>query len=198
MTRLWRRSNKTLDQHDDDVTTLTVRIQRLITLSSTTPTNSDHRKVLMRKLQHLEKSLSLVNETVSSLSSRSEDVCRLQQHEEQLSDYKKDLADFRNSLLSMDLEEGDELLALHATLEKRFFDCSLQIKELLRPHAHAHDPTPGPAHSDTKGVKLPKLDVPTFDGNILKWGVFGSNFASQSMTIPLSQTLRNLFTCNMP
>ena len=31
----------------------------------------------------------------------------------------------------MDLEEGDELLALHTTLEKRFFDCSLQIKELL-------------------------------------------------------------------
>ena len=52
----------------------------------------------MRKLQHLEKSLSLVNETVSSLSSRSEDVCRLQQHEEQLSNYKKDLADFQNSL----------------------------------------------------------------------------------------------------
>ena len=93
------------------------------------PTNSDHRKVLMRKLQHLEKSLSVVSESVSSLSSHSEDVCRLQQHEEQLSYYKKDLADFRNSLLSLDLEE---LLALHATLEKRFFDCSLLIKELLR------------------------------------------------------------------
>ena len=49
------KEQETLDQHDDDVTTLAVRIQRLITLSSTTPTNSDHRKVLMRKLQHLEK-----------------------------------------------------------------------------------------------------------------------------------------------
>ena len=90
--------------------------------------------------------------------------------------YKRDLADFRNSLLSMELEEGDELLALHATLEKRFFDCSLQIKELLRPHTHAHDPTPGPAHSGTKGVRLPKLEVPTFDGNILKWKCFWEQF----------------------
>ena len=70
------KEQETLGQHDDDVTTLTVRIQRLTTLSSTTPTNLDHRKVLMRKLQHLEKSLSLVNETVSS-SGRSEDICRL-------------------------------------------------------------------------------------------------------------------------
>ena len=76
----------------------------------------------------------------------------------------------------MDLEEGDELLALHATLEKRFFDCSLQIKELLRSHAHTHEPTPSPALSDTKGVKLPKLDVPTFDGNILKWKCFWEQF----------------------
>ena len=76
----------------------------------------------------------------------------------------------------MELEEGDELLALHATLEKRFFDCFLQIKELLRPHTHAHDPPPGPAHSGTKGVRLPKLEVPTFDGNILKWKCFWEQF----------------------
>ena len=32
---------ETLDQHDDDVTTLAVRIQQLIMVSSATPTNSD-------------------------------------------------------------------------------------------------------------------------------------------------------------
>lgn len=55
------KEQETLDQHDDDVTTLAVRIQQLIMVSSATPTNSDHRKVLLRKLQHLEKSLSLVD-----------------------------------------------------------------------------------------------------------------------------------------
>ena len=63
-----------------------------------------------------------------------------------------------------------------ATLEKRFFDCSLWIKVLLRPHAHAHEPTPGPAHSDSNEVKLLKLDVSTFDGNILKWKCFSEQF----------------------
>ena len=170
------KEQETLDQHDDDVTSLAVRIQQVITISSATPTNLDQRKTLSRKLQHLDKNLSLVSETIKTLSSRAEDVCRLQQHEEQLSDYKKDLADFRNSLLSLELAEGDELMGLHTTLEKRFFDCSLQIKQLLRPHAHAHEPTPGPTHSDSKGVKLPKLDVPTFDGNILNWKCFWEQF----------------------
>ena len=38
--------------------------------------------------------------------------------------------------------------------------------------------TPGPATSamDGKGVKLPKLDVPTFDGDILNWNQFWEQF----------------------
>lgn len=30
---------------------------------------------------------------------------------------------------------------------------------------------------DSKMIKLPKLDIPTFDGNILHWLTFGSNTA---------------------
>ena len=170
------KEQEALDQHDDDVTTLAVCLQQLITVSSTTPTNSDLRKALTRKLQHLEKSLTLVSENVHTLSSRPEDVCRLQQHEEQLSDYKKDLADIRNSLLSSSIEEGDELLGLHSALEKHFFDCSLQIKELLQTRAEPRDPTPRPTPSDSKGVKLPRLDTPSFDGNILNWKRFWEQF----------------------
>ena len=163
---------ETPEQHDDDVTALAVHIQQVLTMSSATPTHIDQRMVLARKLQHLEKNLSPVSETIGSLTSHSKDNCHLQQHEEKLSDYKKDLADFRNGLLSLDLTEGDELLELHATLEKHFFDCSLQIKELLQPYAPTHEPTSAPTPSDSKGVKLPKLDVPTFDGNILNWKCF--------------------------
>ena len=170
------REQETLDQHDDDVTSLAVRLQKLITASSATPTNSDHRKVLTRKLQHMEKSVTVMSENVSSLSSRPEDVCRLQQHEEQLSDYKKDLAEIRNSLLSSSIEEGDELLGLHSALEKRLFDCSLQIKELLRPSTDPPEPTSTPAPSHSKGVKLPRLDTPSFDGNILNWKCFWEQF----------------------
>lgn len=63
---------------------------------------------------------------------------------------------------------SQKLLELHTALEKRLFDCSLQIKELLWSHTLAHEPTPAPTStpSDSKGVKLPKFDVSTFDGNI--------------------------------
>ena len=142
-------------------------------MSSTTPTNLDQRNVLIHKLQHLEKSLSLVSETMSSLSSHSEDVCHLQQHKEQLSDY----CWFPEQPAIIGPCRGDnELLELHTALEKRFFDCSLYIKELLRPHVQVNEPTPGLTHSDSKGVKLPKLDVPTFDGNILNWKCFWEQF----------------------
>ena len=51
-------------------------------ISSATPTNLDQRKTLSRKLQHLDKNLSLVSETIKTLSSRPKDVCPLQQNEE--------------------------------------------------------------------------------------------------------------------
>ena len=97
------------------------------------------------------------------MSSCPEEVCCLQQHEEQLSDYKKDLADFRNSLLSLDLEEGDELLVLHATLKKLV---------LSRSRSYCDPMLTLTSLQLASDSKLPKLDVPTLDGNILKWKCF--------------------------
>ena len=63
------KEQETLNQQDGDATTLAVRMQQVLMMNLTTPTNLDQRKVLTCKLQHLEKSLSLVSETISSLSS---------------------------------------------------------------------------------------------------------------------------------
>ena len=72
---------------------------------------------------------------------------------------------------AVDLNEDDALCTLQATLEKTVFDCSLQIKKLLHQSTDASSLT-----SDGKGVKLPKLDVPTFDGNILNCRSFWEQF----------------------
>ena len=85
-------------------------------------------------------------------------------------DYKKELGEVRSSLLSVDLDDEDELNQRLSDLEKELFDCSLSIKKLLK--SSTHD---SPA-IDGKGVKLPKLDVPTFDGNILNWRTFWEQF----------------------
>lgn len=77
----------------------------------------------------------------------------------------------------MELDEGDELFTLQDSLERQVFDISVRIKKLLSPVAsgvHAYDPPAMPL--EVQGVKLPKLDVPKFDGNILNWRSFWEQF----------------------
>ena len=50
-----------------------------------------------------------------------------------------------------------------ASLDKILFECSLHHKEL----SYSSTTPALPTHSDPKGVKLPKLGVPVFNGNIL-------------------------------
>ena len=90
--------------------------------------------------------------------------------EEHLTGCKRELEDVRKSLLSSDQEESEELIKLQADLEKAIFDCSLAVKKSLQ--SHTLDPV-----SSNDGMKLPKLDVPTFDGNILNWKTFWEQFS---------------------
>ena len=158
----------TLDKHDEDIATLTVRIQHLLEVC-TSSRASNPLNIASRRLLRLRKCLASVAESVNSLSGEPDNVCVLHQHQEQLSDFKAELADVRNSLLPLDLRDEDDLSKLQAEIEKHIFDASLEIKRLLQPQAHL-DPV------DTKGIKLPKLEVPTFDGNILNWKSFWEQF----------------------
>ena len=63
------------------------------------------------------------------------------------------------------------MLELKAALNKNLFDLGLQIKRLFA-ELTVGKWTPGVV----SGVKLPKLEVPTFDGNILNWGIFREQF----------------------
>ena len=160
----------TLDDHDDLVAELTVRIQQLITLC-TSSLDSSPRKIASRRLSHLQKTLSTIGKAIASSDSTA-DPCLLRQYEEQLGDVKRELTDIRNSLLPLDLDEDDDLCTTQSGLEKKVFDCSLQIKKLL----HHPSEAPSSTTTDGKGVKLPKLEVPTFDGNILNWRSFWDQF----------------------
>ena len=107
---------------------------------------------------------------------------------------KKELGDVRNTLLSLDLNESDELCASQASLDKRVFDYSLRIKKLLFASSHAHDSTT--ASPDGKGVKLPKLEVPRFDGNILNWKSFWEQFCVSVHNRPTLSDAKNWYTSN--
>ena len=68
------------------------------------------------------------------------------------------------------IEDEDETLAdKELKLNRDIFDVSVKIKRLLQ-----SQPTSVPVKS---GMKLPKLDVPKFDGNIIHWRTFWEQFS---------------------
>ena len=96
----------------------------------------------------------------------------LKQCQEQLSHYRKNLSVLYNDLLAMDVTDEDELLVLHSKLEKLLFDISHKTKKSLSTtFVESSSSTVNSA-----GVKLPKLNVPTFDGNIIHWKQFWEQF----------------------
>ena len=87
----------------------------------------------------------------------------------------KDLSTIRDDLLAMNLDESDELFRHEENYGRGISDCPLHIKQLLHATASAES-TKAPTAATSKGVKLPKLDVPTFNGDILNWHTFWEQF----------------------
>ena len=104
-----QREQENLDNHDDIVSDLSVRIQRLINSCTRATMGPDICKTSSRRLKRLQKNLSSVRDKIEELSDGPEDVCCLKQHEEQLADYKKELADLQTQLLSLHISDDDEL-----------------------------------------------------------------------------------------
>jgi DNA repair exonuclease SbcCD ATPase subunit len=160
----------TIDQHDDIVEELSVRIQKLVSICSNLSEDpSAPRSIHSRKLEHLDKDLSAINTAIDSLDPGTDHTCRLQLHQEQIADFRRKLADIRDGLLAMNLDNSDDLMQRHVILEKVFFDCSLLIEERLKT---VHYSTASSTWKDGNGVRLPKLDVPTFSGDIINWQTF--------------------------
>ena len=66
---------------------------------------------------------------------------------------------------------GEDLLVQASKLEKTALDLGLRIERLsYRPDESSPKPTV------SSGVKLPKIDVPTFKGNIMDWQSFWEQF----------------------
>ena len=164
-----------LDEHDDIVSTLVLRIQNIITHAPLTthsptslgPVTSDALKVTACRLSRLELGL---NGTDNGLDALTDDVdsSLLEQYVEQLADHKRQLSTVHEELISLDLENDHELVLKQITLEKLQFKCSHRVKRLTSRNVTSL--------ADGKGVRLPKLEVPTFDGHVLHWAQFWEQF----------------------
>ena len=188
-----------LDDYDDTISELTVRIQRLI--SSMTPSSADElRKASARRLTRLQEKLTGIGEAINAVTDDEDDsLCTLEQYAEQVSDLKMELKDVQNRLLHIELGAEDPLLTSQNEIEHTIFKCSLAIKKRLR--TMADNPPPETPTPRTPGAKLPKLEVPTFDGDILKWKCFWDQFRvsihDRSHRL-ISRLRRKWSTCRMP
>ena len=174
-----------LDEHDDRVSLLTTRAKRLIAPPSsdsvrgrtgrpsstcTTETSTQCQQLSSRLLDRLEKKLKEIVDSIKAAEAGDDvDTCVMLQYEEQLSGYKSELSSVSRDILS--IEGTDELAGKESELSKILFDACMSVKRLLR-----RKPQHTLVHGEEGGVKLPKLDVPVFDGNIVNWIPFWQQF----------------------
>ena len=170
------REDDVMGRHEETVDNLTIRLQQLAAKVKPPPKSIDPSTAIAKRLGHLKRELSDVEHTLSAISEDHDDPHFLQQHLEQLSDHKEELSKLFGELVILDLEDEHELMTLHAELKKLRFDCAHRALCLLNPtSAHAESITSIESAGELT-AKLPRLSIPTFDGDILKWPTFWSQF----------------------
>ena len=163
---------KELDKHDDLIDEINMRIKQLVTASSSS-VNSSKRKALSRQQSQLERAVTSIRDAIRPLTTTADDFL-IRQYGERLQAHKTSLKELSASILVMDVEDSDDLYTYQSMLEDLIFDCDLIIKKLL---ATATPPGTTPSSlSDSKGVRLPKLEAPTFDGKFTNWISFWEQF----------------------
>lgn len=165
------REHASLDKHEDDVSAASLSLQSLLKSRSTATV--DGARLLSRKLSRVERCLQTTDEALSSMDPVKASTPLLEQHQEKVGDLKRELATVYEELVKMDLPEH-EVVVRHGELEALQFRCSHRIRTLLSAH-EAHPPKATSVDSESTS-KLPKLEVPTFDGDVLHWRQFWEQF----------------------
>ncbi len=159
-----------LNTHDDAICELKGMIQKILT-HNVIATKTGSRHVQSRRLTHLGRAIDSVIAEVQAIPEDCDDTCLIQQYGDQLAEIKTELKGIHGELLLLALEERDELFNEHNGLTKKIFDCGHNIKKLLDTSEHRIP------IRESRGVRLPKLEVPTFDGNVINWSTFWEQFS---------------------
>lgn len=155
-----------LNGFEDAVCDLTIRLEAL---SAHDPVAPVDRRPLEQKMTRLETGLDRVDTRLSDPGDVPERA-ELNQFQEELSDYKRDLAALYEDLVTRDIADDDNLFDRHSRLERNLSSVSLKLKgSLVLPTATAPSVT---------GIKLPKLEVPAFDGSMIHWKQFWDQFTT--------------------
>ena len=154
-----------LDDNDDMVSELNIRIQRLIALV-TPSTDADVMKVAPKQLKLLTGKLKDIEMSVNALEDEDDSICALEEYRDQVGEIKE-LNGVKTSLLKSDVTTDDSIMQDQTQADKLAFNCLVLIKKRLRSNT-----APKTTSSEATATKLPKLELPTFHGDILRWKNF--------------------------
>ena len=157
-----------LDDHDDIISELSIRIQRVITSVAPSAT-TDALKLSKKRLELLQVKLKDVESAVNGLEGSEDNVWALEEYRDQITGLRGEI---KTALLSSDVATDDPVVRTQTEVDKLAFECMLAIKRRLRLNATTHTAT----ISETSVTKLPKLEVPTFHGDILQWKTYWEQF----------------------
>ncbi len=164
-----------LDELLDTSEDLAARIQAVIDSNDKLTPDDEYRGVT-RRLARLQRSLLPVDEALTTLEgSEHPDVPRMKLYDEQFRDHKQELTNIDVKLFSLDIAETDDLVTQHTRLREVSFNYSVRLKKLLETHTPVRIVTP--TDGDARGTRLPRLEVPLFDGNMLHWRNFWEQFS---------------------
>lgn len=128
------REQTILDDHDDQVSNLNIRLKQLRPLEGTPgPFSDDPLKIFSRRLNHVKKGLTTIRDAITAIPATAEDPSPVEQYELQINDYKTDLSQLHSSLMSFeDQDRIKDLLALHTRLRSTLFECIHLVGKILK------------------------------------------------------------------
>ena len=102
------KEQEVLDNHDEEISVMCLRIQQLIQKCSSV-SDSDIQRTLSRSLIDLQGRLASVEDSFATLPDTPKQIHILHQYSEQLTDFKTELGAIRQNVLTMGVESTDEL-----------------------------------------------------------------------------------------
>ena len=119
-----------LDNHDDVVSNLILRLNKIVSKGSTMSKTNHPRGSITLKLARIRSGLDSTEKDINRLEAGEEDGSLAKQNQERLVEHKSQLNDIYDKLASLNIEDND-LLTEHAELETRHFSYARELKAVL-------------------------------------------------------------------
>ena len=165
------REQAVMDDHESRVAHISISLKALSvpTKESIVKVDDKEQNLFRRRLAHLEKNLRKVNAQIEHLDpGPGIDRFLLEQYKDQFDGFKLELLDISRGITA--IEEATDLPEKESEISDAIFNVGLKIRKLLS------TPTEPPTTPSREGIKLPKIAVPTFDRDVLKWMNFWEQF----------------------